>query len=220
LDIEEINNPMLTPSKIKICLEELEQLFQRTPMVYTRASVWNPKIGKVLWASRYPLWVAHYTLAGWQTDHIARTLSNTSPSLPGPWPDYAIWQISDKCPASYYGVSGTTVDVNAAREEALAKLISPAAGDDGEETSALPPGSARVLVQGLSLRSRPRVENNVVATLNAGEIVQVLNTYREDETIVWRAIMRTDRRVGWAAEWYPTLVDSAGKLRPGLEVSE
>ena len=121
LDIEEVNNRTLTASKIKLCLEELEKLFGRIPLVYTRATIWNPRIGKVTWASRYPLWVAHYTVAGWTDNHIQRTLA-TQPSLPSPWNTWAIWQITDKAPASDYGISGRTADLDFAEEETLKRL--------------------------------------------------------------------------------------------------
>lgn len=121
LDIEELNNPSLTASKIKVCLEELERLFGRKPIVYTRATVWNPKIGKVTWAGQYPLWVAHYTVAGWSDNHLQRILA-TQPTLPSPWTNWHIWQISDKCPANNYGVSGNTVDLDVAEESELAAL--------------------------------------------------------------------------------------------------
>jgi GH25 family lysozyme M1 (1,4-beta-N-acetylmuramidase) len=218
LDIEEINNPTLTASKIKICLEEIERLFQRTPMVYTRASVWNPKIGNVTWASRYPLWVAHYTLVGWQPEHIARTVTDTAPSLPSPWSEFMLWQITDKCPAANYGVSGYTVDLNVAQSDVLASLMGepPTVGDQ----PGVQPGMAKVLVQGLNLRSRPRLETNIVASLNYGEIVGLLDTYQEDDVNLWRLVMRTDRRAGWAAEWNRVLVNrETGKLVRGLEVS-
>ncbi|HLF89400.1 MAG TPA: GH25 family lysozyme [Anaerolineales bacterium] len=121
LDIEELNNPSLSASKIKVCLEELEKLFGRKPLVYTRATVWNPKIGKVTWASQYPLWVAHYTVAGWSDDHMRRILA-TQPTLPSPWSQWDIWQVSDKVPASNYGVSGNTVDLDFATPETLQRL--------------------------------------------------------------------------------------------------
>ncbi|GAB4580927.1 MAG: hypothetical protein Fur0022_36720 [Anaerolineales bacterium] len=121
LDIEDINNPKLTASKIKLCLEELEKLFGRIPIVYTRATTWNPRIGKVTWGSRYPLWVAHYTISGWTENHIQRTL-NTQPTLPLIWNSWDIWQFTDKAPAADYGVSGKTLDLDFSTEEALKRL--------------------------------------------------------------------------------------------------
>jgi GH25 family lysozyme M1 (1,4-beta-N-acetylmuramidase) len=122
LDIEEINNPRLSASKIKVCLEELTKVFGRKPFVYTRATVWNPKIGKVSWASQYPLWIAHYTIAGWSEGQIQRVAQGRQPDLPSPWSNWDIWQITDKCPASDYGVSGTTLDLDFATEETLKRL--------------------------------------------------------------------------------------------------
>lgn len=220
LDIEDIGNPSLTASKIKLCLEELERLFGRKPIIYTRATVWNPRIGKVNWAGQYPLWVAHYTLAGWQDNHIQRTLTQTQPALPYPWSTFAVWQITDKQPGAQFGIVGTqTVDTNAATDDTLDRL-SGGQVPVHPPTPALEPGTARVLVHGLRMRSRPRTnESNISASLNKGEIVQVLRTYQVDDEIIWHMVMRTDHRVGWAAEWHPELVDPVTKQQiRGLEV--
>lgn len=129
LDIEETNNRTLTASKIKLCLEELERLFGRTPLLYTRATIWNPRIGKVTWAAKYPLWIAHYTVAGWGPDHMQRIL-NTQPTIPTAWTSWAIWQVSDKAPASDYGVSGNTADLDFIEAETLTRLSTkPIPGD-------------------------------------------------------------------------------------------
>jgi GH25 family lysozyme M1 (1,4-beta-N-acetylmuramidase) len=141
LDIEEINNRTLTASKIKLCLEEIERLFGRIPFIYTRATVWNPKIGKVIWASRYPLWVAHYTVKGWEENHIQRTLAS-QPTLPSPWATWDIWQFTDKSPANNYGISGQTADLDFAEETTLKRLTGkslPTGTGTGSGTTPPPP---------------------------------------------------------------------------------
>lgn len=122
LDIEELNNPSLSASKIKAFLEEMEKVFARLPIIYTRATVWNPKIGKVVWASRYPLWIAHYTIRGWVDNHIQRTAQGHPPDLPSPWSQWDFWQFTDKAPAREFGVSGSTLDLNFAAEGVLERL--------------------------------------------------------------------------------------------------
>ena len=145
LDIEDINNPTLSASKIKTCLEEMEKLFRRKPIIYTRATTWNPRIGKVSWASGYPLWVAHYTISGWTENHIQRTKDQTNPTLPSPWSKWDIWQFSDKAPASDYGVSGSTVDLDFAEEDTLKRLSGksiPAGTGTGTGTGTISPPPA------------------------------------------------------------------------------
>jgi len=217
LDIEEINNPKLTVSKIKTCFEEIERLFGRPPIAYSRATVWNPKIGKVSWASRYPLWVAHYTISGWKENHLQRTANETKPTLPSPWSNWDIWQITDQCPARDYGVSGTTLDLDFAEEATLKRLtgksIPASTGDTpgggtidpapkpapvGEtfDTKALPlvtpTLSVKVLAGGLNLRQTTSTGNGVPngatnGSLKKNEVRKVVEVYRYEDRI-WARI--------------------------------
>lgn len=49
-----------TPGKVRATLQEIERLWGRKPILYTRASYWNYKVGNVVWVNEYPLWIAHY----------------------------------------------------------------------------------------------------------------------------------------------------------------
>ena len=72
-DIEEINNAVITPSMVKKYLEKLMSLFgAEKVMVYTGKPVWDKWIGNVGWALAYPLWLAQYTLVGWQENHLEK----------------------------------------------------------------------------------------------------------------------------------------------------
>jgi GH25 family lysozyme M1 (1,4-beta-N-acetylmuramidase) len=123
-DIEEYGNVQITPAKVKKYLEKLTELFGAgNVIVYTGKSVWDKWIGNVPWASAYPLWLAQYTLVGWQTDHLNK-VKNYPPTPPKPWVMWdddaeaplagyvAIWQFTASCPAELYGVSGTVVDLD------------------------------------------------------------------------------------------------------------
>ncbi|MFQ5616942.1 MAG: glycoside hydrolase family 25 protein [Anaerolineales bacterium] len=139
LDVEESTS---SASRVKACLAEIERLFGRVPIIYTRASIWNIRIGKVTWASRYPLWVAHYRISGWKDDLIDRSRS-LAPTLPSPWSKWHFWQITDKAPGRDFGVDANSLDLNFAAEGAVKELTGkdikieippePPAGDGGAE---------------------------------------------------------------------------------------
>ena len=212
LDIEDINNPILTASKIKLCLEEIERLFGRTPFVYTRATTWNPRIGKVTWGSRYPLWVAHYTISGWKDNHIQRSLNETKPDCPSIWSNWDIWQFTDKAPASGYGVSGPTVDLDFAEEATLKRLTGksiptgtgtgtgttppPTTTSDPFDTKDLPaltPSlSVKIRPPGMNIRSNTDVHGSspggaVVGAATSNSIHKVLEVTRVNDRI-WARI--------------------------------
>lgn len=75
------------------CLEILEKFSGLTPILYTRASYWNPYIGNPEWASHYGLWVAY-----WSYD------SSINPVIPKSWLNWDYYQYSNK--GSLAGVSG------------------------------------------------------------------------------------------------------------------
>lgn len=120
LDLEEVDNPLLDPNNVFACLGELENLFGRTPLIYTRATVFDPLLGKPTWASGYDLWDANYPYGIWKGDnHISLCAAldpNVWPALPAAWKDagipFTFWQFTDKAPAVEFGVPGTTLDLN------------------------------------------------------------------------------------------------------------
>jgi len=78
---------------VRTWLQMVEQATGRTPIVYTRASFWNPHLGPG--DARYPLWVAHYDVP--------------NPTLPGGWTSWTFWQHSDD--GRVPGITGA-VDLN------------------------------------------------------------------------------------------------------------
>jgi len=118
LDVESYNNPTLTPAKVKKCLETLSALFGRAAIFYSRNDVIQT-LGNPAWLLSCPLWLAQYTLVGWQTNHFEK-VKQYPPTIPAPYPFYSVWQFSDKCPAITFQVTGsTTVDTNYAPEEII-----------------------------------------------------------------------------------------------------
>jgi lysozyme len=62
-------------------LYELEQLWQRQPLIYTSRSRWHRLVGPHRsWAGDYGLWVAHWNAQ--------------EPTLPTPWTQWLFWQFT------------------------------------------------------------------------------------------------------------------------------
>lgn len=98
---------------VRRCLEEIERLFHRRPMIYTMPSYWNDFVvaggAPPSWAARYPLWVAHWT-------------AKDEPLLPRGFERWTFWQYSAK--GRVDGVGGD-VDLdrfNGSRDELAAWL--------------------------------------------------------------------------------------------------
>ena len=92
LDVEPGNNPQGVGSAgVESCLNRMEQLFGRTPILYSNPSTLTG-IAKPHWI-KFPLWLAHYT-------------SEEKVSVPKPWVGWTIWQFSDKVT---YTPAGSTV---------------------------------------------------------------------------------------------------------------
>src|SRR3990170_5245777 len=109
LDIERSGNA----KEVRACVEEIERLFNRTPLIYTSAYAWGDDRlkGDKNWASKYPLWVANYItndldpdqkgteLLNWREDfvdrHVKPHIKSDRPYLPLTWrkPGWKIWQV-------------------------------------------------------------------------------------------------------------------------------
>lgn len=99
------------------CLDELERLFDRTPIVYTYPHFWQSlgEHGRDPAFASYPLWIANYTHPkDWMPPASAR------PIVPAPWTDWTIWQFSaDGSPVRVPGVPACPLDRNVVRDEAV-----------------------------------------------------------------------------------------------------
>jgi GH25 family lysozyme M1 (1,4-beta-N-acetylmuramidase) len=82
LDVENGGNPQgVGFAAVTSCLTHIENLFGRTPMIYSSSAILGG-LARPGW-ERYPLWLAHYTTE----DKI---------SIPKPWTKWTIWQFSDR----------------------------------------------------------------------------------------------------------------------------
>lgn len=76
---------------LKKFLDIVEGATGKKPIIYTSHYRWKELTDLPAWASQYPLWVAHYTVA-------------PKPLLPPGWTDYYLWQYTDK--GSISGIAG------------------------------------------------------------------------------------------------------------------
>ncbi|HEX2618806.1 MAG TPA: glycoside hydrolase family 25 protein [Phototrophicaceae bacterium] len=90
------DNPAVLTPCIQACLDRLEQLAGRKPMIYTRGNWWNAHVLNQLPAANYNLWVANYQ-------------NPTGPIVPTAWQTWRFWQFAEN--ATVPGVAGPA-DVN------------------------------------------------------------------------------------------------------------
>ncbi len=103
------------------CLEELERLFGKRPILYTYPNFWQSlgDAGKSLEWSMYPLWIANYTHSN---DWLPK--DTDKPLIPAPWKSWAVWQFSaDGSPIRVPGVPACPLDRNCMTEATLDVLL-------------------------------------------------------------------------------------------------
>lgn len=104
------------------CLQEMERLFGRVPILYTYPDFWARlgAFGKLPEFRRYPLWIASYIRES------AKALPTTErPLAVAPWDAFTIWQFSaDGSPVRVPGVPACPLDRNVIKDEdTLTRLI-------------------------------------------------------------------------------------------------
>ena len=158
LDIEKTGNPYFRPDDILTCLQEIERLFGRIPMIYSNKYILQDDLHSPVWGSEYPLWLAQYR----KTSLI---------ELPKPFTSWAIHQFSDKIK-----VDGTTIDHNFFNGDMIDLLAFCEMGEIPE-----PPEQEGYveIVASAFLRFRPLPEyNKNIKTLivERGEVLQIAGT--------------------------------------------
>src|SRR3990167_909354 len=196
LDVESYNNPTLTASKIKKCLETLANQLQKTPLVYTNYYVWRDDVsGDKSFAAAYPLWIAGYPLAGWEDDYPERVL-NYPPMVPTPWTGWDAWQWTAFAPANEYGVSGNTLDLDYCSQWFYDTYLAPQSIIVPIETEYL--ATHKLLTSGVLYLGPWAGDWNM--GINAGQLVQVLATTPRNGRV---HIYRIHPRVGGVFGWLP-----------------
>jgi len=179
LDIEKYNNPYLNPDHILICLEEIERLFGRKPIIYTGFYVWQDNVGSPDWSDKYDLWLAQYR----EAQYI---------KLPKPFTKWLIQQFSDQIK-----VGGVTIDHNYfnGTEQDLLNYIS------GETTIPEPPEPSthvEILVDQLWGRSEAVYESRTHSVITRkGEIYEKAGKPEPEKAsgIIWQPIRIPERIV-------------------------
>ena len=75
------NNKVACAAKLRSWLDSIENVTGRKPIIYTAKGFWNELLGSPAGFDSYELWVASYR--------------NGSPTMPGTWKDYLIWQFTE-----------------------------------------------------------------------------------------------------------------------------
>jgi lysozyme len=89
---------------VRQCLEFTEEVANRKPMIYTRASFFNWYVEpSPVWAE-YDLWIARYASQPWFGD--------SDPYKPRDWDTWRFWQYSDRGDGDKYGAESLSIDHN------------------------------------------------------------------------------------------------------------
>lgn len=107
LDVEK--RPLVA-AQIKPCLDAIERIFGKHPIIYTAPGLWN-EMGAVPWAKDYSLWVAQYPYRDWSDDLPNRLLTG-EPRLPRDWSTWLFWQFTERGPGRRMGVGSSRLDIN------------------------------------------------------------------------------------------------------------
>jgi GH25 family lysozyme M1 (1,4-beta-N-acetylmuramidase) len=197
--ILDVEMPPFVADHIHATLEEIRNLFNRTPMVYTSPSVWG-SMGQLTWTKDYPLWVAQYPWKEKTLEHIP-LFDSMNPWLPIGWNTWKIWQCAGDLPGATFGGEGS-VDYNlfnGTKDELLAWLGKPVTDPISIPVPTLP--HAEALVNGLRIRTLPTVNSQILSSLNKGNSVEYAK-YTQINGDIWLAVIKDSVVVGWSAMMY------------------
>ena len=186
------------------CLQEIERLFGKRPLIYTAQGIWN-SLGNISWAKNYPLWVANYLFESegairWDDDPLALAAQKT-PSVPTGWKNtgWTFWQFTARGHGPDFGQDWTQskqIDLNVYRGtltdlKAWAGITdddqTPPKSEDPWDAEKLPSvgRKVRVLALALNLRNAPIVlEGNRKDVMNQGDQTVITNV-RKDKNYIW-----------------------------------
>lgn len=98
LDVEEQGSTPGFSDMVKTCLNKIEELTGRKPILYTSIYYANHYLGTVTPAVA-DLWIANWT-------------QNQNPNMPNGWTDWRFWQYSNSGVGSTYGAQSARIDLN------------------------------------------------------------------------------------------------------------
>jgi len=147
---------------IQACAESVEEEDGRKPIIYTARWFWDRNVvDGPNWAD-YDLWVANYGV--------------DTPSLPGNWDDWTLWQYSDH--GEVPGIQAAT-DLNWFNGS-YDELLDYVDGEPVVDEMPLAGLKARVAVETLTLRSGPGMNYGDVGDLQEGDLVNVVSLSGDD----------------------------------------
>lgn len=184
VDVEGINNPTLTASRIRQCVERVNLLFGDV-MIYTGYYVWRDQVtGDKTFAAAYKLWLAGYPFTGWNHPQDLERVKLYPPLVPAPWTHFDVWQFSSKLPANVYGVSGTYLDGNYCTEAFAAQYLNTTPPPDP-----IPNDTGNLMqfktLYVLNVRSGPNTTYPDIGDLPKDTIVTALQVLPTDSNSVW-----------------------------------
>jgi lysozyme len=156
LDLETSGNLATAPlvQAIKACLDEIERLSGRRPIIYTGPNFWNTSVAVPNppdWTGNYPLWIANYTTA-------------PGPSVPKGWTSWTFWQYIDQ--GKFPGVA-TAFDLDR-YNGSIADLLAWIGAAAPAQPAPTPPLTA------------PQIISNYIQALNARDFDGLVALYQPD----------------------------------------
>jgi GH25 family lysozyme M1 (1,4-beta-N-acetylmuramidase) len=198
---EQIGDNTVGLSFTKAFLERIKALSGMTPIIYTSPGFWTSlrDYANAIWASEYPLWIAHYfSSLKFPQYGIPDIVANSAnlPTVPDPWKKkgktWSFWQFCATGDGEFYGGDyarytdevGLDLDVyNGTLAELLKELGNGSESGGTSETSDPLPKRVKIISPFLRGRSQPRYfEGTSAVIFEQGQIL-----YRTDEESVFES---------------------------------
>lgn len=165
------------------CLDGIEDLDERVPTVYTRATWWNPNVYPSSQFNKYPLMVARYSALAthpWNDDPV-----NLKPHSFDEW---ALWQWSadGNWQGENYGVGSAHVDLNRGNAETFEGTL--ARLGVGIIPPPEPIGAYKLQYKAkfnLNVRTGPDTTYPIIGTLQKDTIITAQEIHPTDANSVW-----------------------------------
>ncbi len=130
LDIEhqDDKSPEEIGRQVNTAVVKIEELLGVTPVIYTAAWFWNPKVSEAN-VGRCPLWLARYSTPNpppfFPADWGNYAIRYKQPQIPKGWSTWDAWQFSadGNHAGKTYGASSSHLDLNIMREESWIKFL-------------------------------------------------------------------------------------------------
>jgi len=180
LDIEKTGNPYFRADDIHTCLQEIERLAGRIPMIYTGKFIWEDDVKSPAWSTNYPLWLAQYR----DTSKI---------ELPKPFTTWAIHQFSETTE-----VAGKIIDHDYFNGDMLDLLAFCGIGEIQEPP--VKPLYVEVIANFLRFRPLPEYEPIKTLIVEKGQVLEIAGS-----TIYEPLVPGVHDGIYWLPVFLPTI---------------